>query len=170
MVLRMKWQFFVLAAEIPCEWVFATKFASDCECDGVVHYEFGQTVSPPTISKLGTSRRGSWHRPVREGVATPPAPHKSLQRVSIAYSGSPLLKKASVGGPLKSLHAVRHISTHDGSARLGFQVGGRNLRWPDSRESLEGSRTEPLFCESRFGALNLRIAGLRRFARIARTL
>ena len=26
-----------LAAEIPCEWVFATKFASDCECDGVVH-------------------------------------------------------------------------------------------------------------------------------------
>ena len=22
---------------IPCEWMFATKFASDCECDGVVH-------------------------------------------------------------------------------------------------------------------------------------
>ena len=30
-------QIFVLAAEIPCEWMFATKFASDCECDGVVH-------------------------------------------------------------------------------------------------------------------------------------
>ena len=37
MVLRMKLQNFVLAAEIPCEWTFATKFASDCECDGVVH-------------------------------------------------------------------------------------------------------------------------------------
>ena len=23
--------------KIPCEWTFATKFASDCECDGVVH-------------------------------------------------------------------------------------------------------------------------------------
>ena len=40
MVLRMKWQIFVLAAEIPCEWMFATKFASDCECDGVVHSVF----------------------------------------------------------------------------------------------------------------------------------
>ena len=28
---------FVLAAEIPGEWTFATKFASDCECDGLVH-------------------------------------------------------------------------------------------------------------------------------------
>ena len=29
---------FVLAAEFPCEWRFATKFAnSDCECDGLVH-------------------------------------------------------------------------------------------------------------------------------------
>ena len=37
MVLRMKLQKFVLAAEIPCEWKFATKFASDCECDGLVH-------------------------------------------------------------------------------------------------------------------------------------
>ena len=37
MVLRMNLQIFVLAAEIPCEWTFATKFASDCECDGVVH-------------------------------------------------------------------------------------------------------------------------------------
>ena len=27
----------VLAAEIPCECTFATKFASECECDGVVH-------------------------------------------------------------------------------------------------------------------------------------
>ena len=26
---------------------------------------------------------------------------------------------------------------------------------PDSRESLQGSRTEPLFCESRFGGLNI---------------
>ena len=24
-------------AEIPCEWVFATKFASDCERGGLVH-------------------------------------------------------------------------------------------------------------------------------------
>ena len=28
---------FVVAAETPCEWKFATKFASDCECDGLVH-------------------------------------------------------------------------------------------------------------------------------------
>ena len=37
MVLRMKCENFVVAAEIPCEWKFATKFASDCECDGLVH-------------------------------------------------------------------------------------------------------------------------------------
>ena len=37
MFLRMKCENFVLAAEIPCESKFATKFASDCECDGVVH-------------------------------------------------------------------------------------------------------------------------------------
>ena len=37
MFLRMKCESFVLAAEIPCEWKFATKFASDCECDGSVH-------------------------------------------------------------------------------------------------------------------------------------
>ena len=28
---------FVVAAEIPCEWKFVTKFTSDCECDGLVH-------------------------------------------------------------------------------------------------------------------------------------
>ena len=27
----------VLAAELPCEWTFATKFASDYECGGLVH-------------------------------------------------------------------------------------------------------------------------------------
>ena len=27
------------------------------------------------------------------------------------------------------------------------------LRWPDSRESIQGSRTGPLFFESRFGAV-----------------
>ena len=37
MVLGMKWQIFVLTVEIPCEWMFATKFAGNCECDGVVH-------------------------------------------------------------------------------------------------------------------------------------
>ena len=37
MVLRMKLLNFVLAEEISCEWTFATKFASDSECDGVVH-------------------------------------------------------------------------------------------------------------------------------------
>ena len=37
MFLRMKCENFVLAAEIPCEWKFATKFASECECDGLVH-------------------------------------------------------------------------------------------------------------------------------------
>ena len=37
MVLRMNDEKFVLATEIPCEWTFATKFASDYECDGVVH-------------------------------------------------------------------------------------------------------------------------------------
>ena len=54
------------------------------------------------------------------------------------------------------------------------------LRWPESRESIRrfariawfarSSRTEPLFCEARFGALNLRIAGLRRFEQVAWTL
>ena len=37
MALRKKRHIFILAAEIPCQWMFATKFASDCECDGVVH-------------------------------------------------------------------------------------------------------------------------------------
>ena len=32
-----KCEIFVLAAEIPCEWKFATKFASECECNGLVH-------------------------------------------------------------------------------------------------------------------------------------
>ena len=31
----------------------------------------------------------------------------------------------------------------------------KKLRWPDARESSKGSRPEPLFCESRFGALKL---------------
>ena len=35
----------------------------------------------------------------------------------------------------------------------GFFPGFPGLRWPDSRESFRGSRTEPLFCESRFGGL-----------------
>ena len=33
----MKSKNFALTAEIPGEWKFATKFASDCECDGLVH-------------------------------------------------------------------------------------------------------------------------------------
>ena len=37
----MKCENFVLAAEIPFESKFATKFASDCECDGVVHSGLG---------------------------------------------------------------------------------------------------------------------------------
>ena len=47
------------------------------------------------------------------------------------------------------------------------------LRWPESRELSQGSWTEPLCCEFAncfSGHWNLRIAGLRRFARIARTL
>ena len=36
MVLRRKCQLFVRCG-ISCEWMFATEFASDCECDGVVH-------------------------------------------------------------------------------------------------------------------------------------
>ena len=31
------WRNIGLAAEIPWEWTFATKFANDCECDGLVH-------------------------------------------------------------------------------------------------------------------------------------
>ena len=48
----MKWQIFVLAVEIPCEWMLATKFASDCECDGVVHSGIGAG------KKRGDQRRG----------------------------------------------------------------------------------------------------------------
>ena len=33
----MKCENFILAAEILCEWKFATKFASDCECEGMAH-------------------------------------------------------------------------------------------------------------------------------------
>ena len=45
MVLRMKLHHFVLAAEIPCEWKFANKFASDCECDGLVHSVWEREVA-----------------------------------------------------------------------------------------------------------------------------
>ena len=45
-----------------------------------------------------------------------------------------------------------------------------DLRWPDSRESIRRSQTHPLFVKPRSGALKLRIAGFRRFVRIARTL
>ena len=45
MFLRMNCENFVLAAEFPCEWKFATKFASECECDGLVHSEEGAPES-----------------------------------------------------------------------------------------------------------------------------
>ena len=53
-----------LAAEIPCEWKFATKFASDCECDGLVHsaLEWGahSKVREMQNNKVqGTSRKNS---------------------------------------------------------------------------------------------------------------
>ena len=41
---------------------------------------------------------------------------------------------------------------------------------PDSRESLQGSRTEPFFANRALGGQKLRIASLRRSARTARTL
>ena len=37
MLLRTKCKNVVLATEIPCKWKFATKSASDCECEGLVH-------------------------------------------------------------------------------------------------------------------------------------
>ena len=40
----------------------------------------------------------------------------------------------------------------------------------DSRESFQGFRTRPFLANRPSGGQNLRIAGLRRFARIARTL
>ena len=39
--------------KIPCEWKFATKFASDCECDGLVH----------SVPDKGVSCRSSWVYP-----------------------------------------------------------------------------------------------------------
>ena len=33
----MKLRKFVLTAETPCQWTFATNFSSDFECDGLVH-------------------------------------------------------------------------------------------------------------------------------------
>ena len=56
MVLRMNRQIFVLAAEIPCEWKFETKFASDCECDGVVH-----SVPNDILSQMPSPDNGSDH-------------------------------------------------------------------------------------------------------------
>ena len=63
MFLRMKCENFVLAAEIPCEWKFATKFASDCECGGVVHSageggpSEGQLGRDPHLGALDMTRR-----------------------------------------------------------------------------------------------------------------
>ena len=52
----MKCENFVLAAEIPCEWKFATKFASDCECDGVVHSAWGFGPSRRVIHSTKLAR------------------------------------------------------------------------------------------------------------------
>ena len=62
---------------------------------------------------------------------------------------------------------------HEGSqmvkfARIDLQIRAHR---PASRESLQGSRTEPLFLRIALrGAKNCESQGLRRFARIARTL
>ena len=48
---------FVLVAEIPCEWTFATKFGSDCECDGVVRAE--KQNSHPSSRKILGEREGN---------------------------------------------------------------------------------------------------------------
>ena len=50
--LRMTCKHFVLAAEIPCEWKFATKFASDCEDDGLVHSGFTHSDMPIMVSRI----------------------------------------------------------------------------------------------------------------------
>ena len=46
MVLRMKWRKFRPRCEIPCE------FASDCECDGLVHSAVVPGHSEPDIPKI----------------------------------------------------------------------------------------------------------------------
>ena len=51
--------------EIPCEWKLATKFASDCECDGVVHCRKGplRNLGPLALFKSpsggGLTKMGS---------------------------------------------------------------------------------------------------------------
>ena len=59
MVLRMKCENSVLAAEMPCERKFATKFASDCECDGLVHSDIGVCVCVWVESRMVWNGRTS---------------------------------------------------------------------------------------------------------------
>ena len=59
-----------------------------------------------------------------------------------------LLKTSSIGpGKAQSVGVLSLV------ARFAKRL--EHLRWPDSRESFWGSRTEPLFCESRFGGLKI---------------
>ena len=44
---------FSLRNLIPCEWTFAKEFASDCECDGLVHSESEQVVGVPQEGHRG---------------------------------------------------------------------------------------------------------------------
>ena len=69
-----------------------------------------------------------------------------------------------VGGDLQHSRVVAQeteegqgmrMSTPSQTGLINFKGPIRANRFADSPESPEGSRTEPLFCESRFGALTL---------------
>ena len=92
----MKCENFVLAAEIPCEWKFATKFASECECDGLVHSgEVLQSLEPEPVDmreKASTSK-------VHESPTPEPAKESEKVGSSEVHHSSPL-------GPVKESEKV----------------------------------------------------------------
>ena len=97
MVLRTKRQKIVLAAEIPCEWTVAAKFASDCECDGLVH---SATHDGPLIRHSKTSLLGCLipclrSGPPATGLRKPKSP-KVSRRVLGTVAGGPDLNSMPV--------------------------------------------------------------------------
>ena len=115
MVLRMKRQNFVLAAEFPCEWkTLAIKFASDCECDGLAR------ARSPFLRFFGFPCFSSFAIFLAFGAGSPKNPLKIQDRMKISISSrfkfsSEIENFKRIHGLTQrqflTLHALIHLST-----------------------------------------------------------
>ena len=96
-------------------WTFATKFASDCECNGVVH-SGGHPLPFRGCDALGCRRlQPSWHQrldrqmgqevPLSTGVAIGPAPHRLSRALRARNPGR--VRKESLLDSFRTLLRLR---------------------------------------------------------------